>query len=101
MATKTRSGKTTYASKSDHARALFDQGMSVAEVTRTVPGMGYAFAYGIAKRHGVAATAANRRQTKSVGMTGDLVTVKIVDETGEYRGTVEVNRVTGKVRRTK
>lgn len=97
MATQTRTPKTTYRSKSDHARALFAEGKTVVEVTRAIPSMGYAFAYGIAKRAGFADSAANRRATKSVSTVGDLVTVEIVTPEGVHIGTVIVNRTTGKV----
>lgn len=98
MATTTRTPKgVQFKSKSDHARALFAEGKTVAEVTRLVPGMGYAFAYGIAKRAGFAETAANRRSVKSVSTVGDLVTVEIVTPDGTHIGTVVVNRTTGKV----
>lgn len=70
--TRTRAPKTvTYRTKSDHARALFAQGKTVAEVTKIVPDMGYAFAYGIAKRAGVNLTAANRRPTRAVSKDSD------------------------------
>lgn len=103
MATQVRTPKVTYRSKSDHARALFADGKTVADVTRIVPGMGYAFAYGIAKRAGVASTAAKRRATKSVNTIGDDVIVEIVNPEGVHVGTVTVNRSTGKVttRKTK
>lgn len=97
MATQVRTPKVTYRSKSDHARALFKEGKTVAEVTRIVPGMGYAFAYGIAKRAGYATTAAHRRATKSVNTVGDDVIVEIVSPEGVHIGTVTVNRATGKV----
>lgn len=97
MATTTRSGKAVFKSKSDHARALFAEGKSVVEVTQTVPGMGYAFAYGIAKRAGFNLTAATRRATKSVTTVGDDVIVEIVTPEGTHIGTVTVNRATGKV----
>lgn len=98
MATRTRTPKgTEYKSKSDHARALFAEGKTVAEVTRLVPGMGYAFAYGIAKRAGFNLTAANRRAAKSVATVGDDVVVQIVTPDGTHIGTVTVNRTTGKV----
>lgn len=98
MATRTRTPKgVQFKSKSDHARALFAEGKTVAEVTRIVPGMGYAFAYGIAKRAGMNLTAANRRATKSVTTVGDDVVVEIVTPEGVHIGTVTVNRATGKV----
>lgn len=108
MATRTRTPKgKVYASKSDHARELFRAGVKISEVTRTVPGMGYAFAYGIAKRLAASdptfdiRTVADPRQTKSVSTTDDLVTVRIVNAEGEYLGTVTVNRLTGAVKKTK
>ena len=98
MATTTRTPKgVQFKSKSDHARALFAEGKTVAEVTRIVPGMGYAFAYGIAKRAGVATTAANRRATKSVNTVGSDVIVEIVTPEGVHIGSVTVNRESGKV----
>lgn len=60
-----------YRTKSDHARALFAEGKTIAEVTKIVPDMGYAFAYGIAKRAGVNLTAANRRPTKAMAKDSD------------------------------
>lgn len=72
MATTTKRTRTvTYRTKSDHARALFAEGKTIAEVTKIVPGMGYAFAYGIAKRAGVNLTAANRRPTRAVAKDSD------------------------------
>lgn len=59
-------------------RALFAEGKSVAEVTRLVPGVGYAFAYGVAKRAGVAQTAANRRPTRAVTvLAGGVVRIAV------------------------
>jgi hypothetical protein len=83
--------------KSDRARQLLDEGKSVADLTRLIPGMGYAFAYGIAKRYGKAETAAHRRQPKTVQTVGDLVQVAIVNEAGEFTGYVRVNTKTGQV----
>jgi hypothetical protein len=104
--TRTRSPRTpgqatptvTYRTKSDHVRALLDQGMSVAEITRVVPGMGYAFAYGIAKRYGKAATAATRRKTAAVKIDPDSGIVTIRTDVGTV---ITVDRATGKVRTTK
>jgi hypothetical protein len=81
MAIRTRTGnsvktETVYKSKSDHARALFREGKTVAEVTRLIPEMGYAFAYGIAKRAGFAETAAHRKTTKLVSVVDGLVRVR-------------------------
>lgn len=100
MATTVRTRTATFKSKSDHVRALLAEGKTIAEITRLVPNMGYAFAYGIAKRAGLAETAANRRQTRQVVTVGDSIHVRIVAE-GEYTGTVIVNTITGKVTRTK
>lgn len=70
MATRTRSTNrvqtpTTveFKSKSDHVRTLLNAGTSVADAAREV-GIGYAFAYGIAKRAGLAEVRAARRQPK-------------------------------------
>jgi hypothetical protein len=46
--------------KSDQMRALFSDGKSVAEVSRSM-GVDYAFAYGVAQRAGYVGTAARRR----------------------------------------
>jgi len=56
-------------SKSDRMRALFVEGKTVTEVARTV-GVGYPFAYGVAKRAGFAGTAANRRSGGQRQRTG-------------------------------
>lgn len=50
----------TKISKSARMRELFEAGKSVSEVTEIVK-VGYAFAYGVAKRAGYAETAATRR----------------------------------------
>lgn len=103
MATTTRVAKVTFKSKSDHARALLAEGKTIADLTRLIPGMGYAFAYGIAKRTphpdggSYAERAANRRSVKSVTTVGDIVQVEIVDPSGKYLGRVSVNRTTGAV----
>lgn len=52
-----------FKSKSEHVRALLNGGTSVADAAREV-GIGYAFAYGIAKRAGLAEVRAARRQPK-------------------------------------
>jgi hypothetical protein len=85
--------------KSDRVRALLDEGKTVAEITRLVPGMGYAFAYGIAKRYGKAMTAAHRRQARQVVATDGKVSIRIVNAGGDYTGTVVVDTATGKVSR--
>lgn len=101
MATRTRTAATTFKSKSDHVRSLLDEGKTIAEITRIVPGMGYAFAYGIAKRYGKATTAANRRTTRQVTTVGDEVQIVIVTPEGQITGKVFVNKTTGAVRKTK
>lgn len=88
----------TYRSKSDHVRHLLDQGKTIAEITRIVPGMGYAFAYGIAKRYGKADTAANRKKTKSVTVDPASTVVTIRCDNGIV---IKVDRATGKVTRSK
>lgn len=77
MATRTRTsnraGSVTapvFKSKSDAARALYDEGKTVTEVASKL-GIGYAFAYGIASRHGVAKTAAARKPVKRVAVNAD------------------------------
>lgn len=100
MATRTRTRTpgqatptVTYRSKSDHARTLLTGGMSVAETAKTV-GIGYAFAYGIAKRAGLAATAASRRKTAAVRTDPDSGIVIVRTDVGTE---VRVDRATGKV----
>lgn len=99
--TTTKATTRKFASKSDRVRSLLDEGKTIAEITRIVPGMGYAFAYGIAKRYGKAETAAARRSTRQVAVTNDRVHVRIVNPEGVYTGTVIVDTKTGKVTRTK
>lgn len=102
MATKIRTSKsatspaTTFESKTEYAKDLFRKGKSVSEVSKTVPGMGYAFAYGIAKKGGWAATAAKRRQTRAVQTVGDEIEIRT-----DAGIVVRVNRVTGAVRKSK
>lgn len=95
MATMTRTNKVSYKSKSDHVRALLDQGKTIAEITRLVPNMGYAFAYGIAKRYGKTETAANRKSVKQIKKTE--TTVEIITKVG----LVIVNLETGAVSKKK
>lgn len=105
MATRVRATNRTtvptYARKSDYARALMagtavgpHSGIhdcaqtdsdtipdhpathKVAEVSRIVPKMGYSFAYGVAKRYGLAESAADRKETKRVQILGDVVKVR-------------------------
>jgi hypothetical protein len=52
--------------KSEGMRILYEGGYTVAQVTK-VFGVGYAFAYGVAKRGGFVQTAANRRPVKTEG----------------------------------
>jgi hypothetical protein len=95
VATMTKSGKKTYESKSAHVRALLDEGKTIAEVCKLVPNMGYAFAYGIAKRYGKTETAAKRKATKVI--TRSETEVKIVTKVG----VVIVNLETGQVSKKK
>lgn len=63
MATRTNSKSKTVvvaSSKSARVRSLLTNGSSIADAARTV-GIGYAFAYGVAQRAGLAETAAKRR----------------------------------------
>jgi transposase len=57
--------------KSDRVRTLLAEGKSIADSAREV-GIGYAFAYGIAQRAGLAQTAAKRRPEANSKMI-DLV----------------------------
>lgn len=77
--------------KSQWVRDLLDEGKTIAEITRIVPNMGYAFAYGIAKRAGKAMTAADRRPQRAVSVEGTVVKVVLAD------GRIgRVDRATGK-----
>jgi hypothetical protein len=81
---------------------------SIASAAETV-GIGYAFAYGIAKRtpdpdvpgKSYAATRASRRGTKSVSTADGFVSVRIVGTDGTVRGMVRVDTRTGAVTRPK
>lgn len=64
-----------FKSKSDHMRTLFTEGKSIVEVAATV-GVGYAFAYGVAKSAGFAETAATRKSVKRVTITDDAVVIQ-------------------------
>jgi hypothetical protein len=68
---KTRKPRTTIIdraraakSKSEGARMLLDGGFKIKEIGGLLE-MNYAFVYGVASRHGVAMTAADRRSTKA------------------------------------
>lgn len=104
MATRTRARTpgqatptVTYRSKSDHVRALLKQGKTVAEVTRIVPGMGYAFAYGIAKRAGLATTAAHRRPTAAVRTDPATRIVTIRPDSGPV---IKIDLATGAIKKS-
>lgn len=88
-------GNQVFTSKSDAARHLLDEGMKVKdierEMTRLKAPMGYAFIYGVAKRAGKAATAADRKSTKVAVVTADEVTIRT------DAGVRIVNRTTGKM----
>jgi hypothetical protein len=89
-----RKSVAAFGSKSAAARAMFKSGSTVSAVAAEI-GIGYAFAYGIAKRAGYAATAANRRPTRTVETRPDgSVSVRTAN------GTVTV-RPDGTVRRTR
>lgn len=90
----TRKSPVAFGSKSAAARAGFAAGKSVSTVAAEI-GIGYAFAYGIAKRAGYADTAANRRPTRAVSVGPDG-TVSVATA----RGTVRVSP-DGTVRRTR
>lgn len=91
----------TFKSKSERVRSLLDEGKTIAEITRIVPGMGYAFAYGIAKRYGKSDTAANRRATKTINVVDNRAHCRIVDPEGNYQFTLVVDLQTGKTTRQK
>lgn len=107
MATKT---KAPVGTKSDRFRAILaaDPDATISSAAESV-GMGYAFAYGVAKRtpdpanpgKSYATTRANRRATKAVAVEDGWVVVRIVDSGGNYAGTVRVEMTTGSVKRTK
>lgn len=100
MATRTRAGNRVTAtpvfkSKSDYARTLFNEGKTVAEVAHMV-GIGYAFAYGIAKRAGKADTAANRRKAKFVTVVNGIAVITTTAGTIRVHpdGTIEKPKAT-------
>lgn len=93
MAVRIKFEGVTFTSKSEAARAMFKAGKTVTEVTHLVPNMGYAFAYGIAKRAGYAGTAANRKATKVVTISEGTAVIRT------QTGTVRVDLTTGKVTR--
>lgn len=92
MAVKIRYGGKTFTSKSEAARAMFADGKTVTEVTHLVPNMGYAFAYGVAKRAGAAMTAANRKPTKVVTIHEGRAVIRTA--TGIVRVDLETGKVT-------
>lgn len=107
---RTRKAAPEYKSKSDHVRALLRKGMLLKDIVPVVPGMGYAFAYGIADRYplpkddpryeaGVTETyadvAAGRRAEKSIVKTDGAVIVTTAV------GRVRVDLVTGKATKVK
>lgn len=96
----TGAGRQNGRTKSQWTRDLLKEGKSIAEITRVIPNMGYAFAYGIAKRtpHPDGGTyadhAADRRKEKTMSVSDGVVTIRI--KTG---GRVLVDTATGKVTR--
>ena len=80
MATRTRSGNRitapVFKSKSDFVRDRLHAGRTISQAAADA-GIGYAFAYGIAKRAGLNLTSANRRKTRAVAVgEGGIVTVQ-------------------------
>jgi len=98
----------TFKSKSAWASAQLMAGVKVKDVARlsetpeaksafdSETGMGYAFVYGIAKRLGIADSAADRKSGKAVQVTTEFVTVRCDDGS-----TVKVDRANGKVKTTR
>lgn len=94
MATRIKYAGKVYDSKSAAMVAMFEDGKTVAEVTRLFPAgnpVGYAFAYGVAKRYGFAKTAANRKPVKAVTVADGIAVIqtaagpkKISLETGKF-----------------
>jgi hypothetical protein len=76
-----KNNKPEFKSKSDAMRALFAEGKTVTEVCKIVD-VGYAFAYGVAKRAKLNLTAANRRPTKAVKIDGENNTVTVMTDKG-------------------
>lgn len=107
MATKT---KAPVGSKSDRFRAILasDPNATISTAAEAC-GMGYAFAYGVAKRtpdpahpgQSYATTRANRRSEKRLTIDGDVAVIRIVDSAGKSLGFVRVNMTDGSVKRTK
>jgi transposase len=62
-------------SKSEKCRDLIRGGMTIAEAAKAA-GMGYAFAYGVAQRAGLAQTAAKRRPEANSKMIDLVLTVQ-------------------------
>lgn len=87
-------------SKSDWMRDRYAEGMTIKAVVDLAETegrkIGYAFAYGVAERAGLAQTLANRRPAKSIAVQGDLVTITIADGTTRI-----VNRADGSVKKGK
>lgn len=85
--TRNRSRKPEFKSKSEHMRALYTGGMSVADVCKTV-NVGYAFAFGVAKRmpHPDGGTyadrAAGRRKSRAVRVDRETGVVQVVTASG-------------------
>ena len=76
------------------ARREFAAGASVVAVAEKF-GIGYAFAYGIAKRAGYASTAANRRAVRAVSVVGNVAEIRTP------AGVVRVDLSTGSVRKSR
>jgi transposase len=73
----TRTAKTTAKAviKSEVCRTYLKEGLTIAEAARKA-GMGYAFAYGVAQRAGLAQTAAKRRPEANSKLIDLVLTVQ-------------------------
>jgi hypothetical protein len=94
--------------KSDRFRAEIARDGATVSSAAEIVGIGYAFAYGIAKRtpdpaspgKSFATTRAARRGSKSVAVADGIVTVRIVAADGSTAGYVRVDTATGKTVRS-
>lgn len=86
--TGTGAGRQNGRSKSQWTRDLLTEGKTIADITRIIPNMGYAFAYGIADRfeHPDGGTyadrAASRRATRMVTVDKEAGTVTVITDLG-------------------
>jgi hypothetical protein len=92
----------SYKNKTDWASHWLRAGKKVHEVTAmsldpatgSMGPMGYAFVYGIAKRIGLATTAADRKKAKAVTIDPDSGLVTVRCDTGAV---ITIDRATGRV----